>query len=198
MDVDIIVYDGLDEMDAWGPAEVLRSAAAMGADVSVRLLTCEPVAMVTGAYGLRFVPDAVLAEDSEVLIVPGGGWVDRAETGAWAEVRRGDLVERIAAVAATARVVAGVCTGTMLLAHAGVIAGRRAATHHSARRELADLGATVVDDRVVDDGDLITSGGVTSGIDLALWLLEREVSTHMADQVAARMEYRRTRPATTS
>ncbi len=149
-------------------------------------------------------PPAWLRQESRqlvacyTLIVPGGGWVDRAETGAWAEVRRGDLVERIAAVAATARVVAGVCTGTMLLAHAGVIAGRRAATHHSARRELADLGATVVDDRVVDDGDLITSGGVTSGIDLALWLLEREVSAHMADQVAARMEYRRTRPAMTS
>jgi len=93
-------------------------------------------------------------------------------------------------------VMAGVCTGTMLLAHAGVVGERRATTHHSALPDLADLGATVVQDRVVDDGSLVTSGGVTSGIDLALWLVEREFSREVADNVAQRMEYPRWRPAT--
>ena len=83
----------------------------------------------------------------------------------------------------------------MLLAHAGVVGSRRAATHHNARTDLAALGATVVTDRVVDDGDLVTSGGVTSGIDLALWLVERFAGTVYADQVAEAMEYVRARPA---
>ena len=74
-------------------------------------------------------------------------------------------------------------------AHAGVIGDRRAATHHRARADLAATGATVVHDRVVDDGDLVTSGGVTSGIDMALHLVAREVSPDIARRVAERMEY---------
>lgn len=83
----------------------------------------------------------------------------------------------------------------MLLAHAGVVGSRRATTHHNAWSDLSDLGARVVSDRVVDDGSLVTSGGVTSGIDLALWLVEREFSRQIADDVAAGMEYQRWRPA---
>ena len=83
----------------------------------------------------------------------------------------------------------------MLLAHAGVIGDRRAGTHHSAWDDLAATGATVVRDRVVDDGDLITGGGVTSGIDVALWLVERELSPVLADRIAEGMEYARFRPA---
>ena len=82
-----------------------------------------------------------------------------------------------------------------LLAHAGVVGARRAATHHRAWSDLEATGATVVRERVVDDGDLMTSGGVTSGIDLALWIVEREVSRDLANDVAHRMEYSRTRPS---
>jgi len=87
-----------------------------------------------------------------------------------------------------------VCTGTMLLAHAGVIGSRPASTHHAALADLAATGADVRTERVVDDGDLVTSGGVTSGIDLALWLVEREVSVDLADRIATGMEYPRYRP----
>jgi len=90
--------------------------------------------------------------------------------------------------------VAGVCTGALLMAHAGLLEGRRANTHRSAQDDLRALGVTVVDERVVDDGDVITSGGVTSGIDLALWIVEREVDADIADKVAERMEYQRFRP----
>ena len=89
---------------------------------------------------------------------------------------------------------ASVCTGAMLLAHAGVIGTRRAGTHHSAWDDLAATGATVVRDRVVDDGELITAGGVTSGIDLALWIVERFGSLRLANGVAEQMEYSRDRP----
>lgn len=193
--VDIVVYDGLDEMDAVGPMEVLRSAGRAGADVTVRLTTRTEQEVVTGAYGLRFVPDAVFTPgEADLIIVTGGGWAARAERGAWGEVQRGDWLPLLAQAAAATDVIAAVCTGTMLLAHAGVIGKRRAATHHTAWEDLQATGATLVTDRVVDDGNLVTSGGVTSGIDLALWLVEREFGHALAERVATRMEYPRATP----
>ncbi|MGE3288466.1 MAG: DJ-1/PfpI family protein [Pseudonocardia sp.] len=195
--IDIAVFDGLDELDALGPLEVFRGAAACGADVVARLVTRVAQEEVTGCHGLRFRPDATFVPGrADVLVVAGGGWSTRAGAGAWGEVRRGDWPALLAQAAPRTRLVAGVCTGTMLLAHAGLVGTRRVATHHAARADLAALGATVVTDRVVDDGDLLTSGGVTSGIDLALWLVEREHGAGIADEVALRMEYARVRPLT--
>jgi len=93
--------------------------------------------------------------------------------------------------ARTVRIMAGVCTGTMLLAHAGVIGTRRASTHHAAWDDLVSTGVTLVKDRVVDDGDLMTSGGVTCGMDPALWLVEREFSRSLVGGIATPMEYPR-------
>lgn len=87
------------------------------------------------------------------------------------------------------------CTGTLILAGAGVVGSRRAATHHGAWTDLEATGATVVRERVADDGDLVTSGGVTSGIDLALWLVERLSGRELADRIGADLEYPRFRPA---
>ena len=173
---DIVVYDGLDELDALGPFEVFRRAAAGGADLATQLVTRQRQDLVHGACGLRFLPDAVYAPGADVLLVPGGGWVARAAVGAWGEVQSGAWLPLLAQARVTTRCIAGVCTGTMLLAHAGLVKGRRASTHHGALDDLRSAGAIVVDERVVDDGDLVTSGGVTSGIDLALWLVEREFS----------------------
>ena len=194
--IDIVVFDGIDELDAIGPLEVFRSAERLGADVHARLATRTPAAEVRGAYGLQLRPDTAWEPGAaDIVVVPGGGWAVRAEVGAWGEYQRGDWLPLLAEAASSARVMAGVCTGTMLLAHAGVVGNRRASTHHQAIEELAATGAQVVGDRVVDDGDLVTSGGVTSGIDLALWLLERELSSDIADRVARRMEHARTWPA---
>ena len=175
--IDVVVYDGLDELDALGPLEVLRKAGMAGADVVARLVTRCPQQEVVGSSGLRFLADAVYQPgQADVLLVAGGGWAARAATGAWGEVQRGQWLPLLADAARTVPIMAGVCTGTMLLAHAGIVGSRRAGTHHSAWNDLTETGATLVKDRVVDDGDLITSGGVTCGIDLALWLVEREFS----------------------
>ena len=98
--VDIVVYDGLDEMDAVGPMEVMRSAGKAGADLTVRLVTRTNQPLVTGAYGLRFVPDGtfVLGE-ANIIVVTGGGWAARAERGAWGEVQRGDWLPLLAQAA---------------------------------------------------------------------------------------------------
>jgi transcriptional regulator GlxA family with amidase domain len=197
MRIDIPVYEGLDELDALAPLEVLRNAERMGADFSTRLLTRTPAEAVTGSHRVGFFCDGVFEPGAaDLVLVPGGGWAGRPEVGAWGEVQRGDWLPLLAQAAGSGSIMAAVCTGTMLLAHAGVVGTRRAATHHAAWGDLAATGATVVKDRVVDDGTLITCGGVTAGLDLALWIVERFDSAERAEEIGVIMEYPRSRPTT--
>jgi len=193
MRFDILVFDGFDELDAIGPFEVLSSARSMGADLVVRLVTLAPQPMVAGLNGARLATDGVLsatgAARPDVLIVSGGGWASRASLGVFTEVERGEIQRAVARAHTAGSVVAGVCSGGMVLAHAGLTAGRPATTHHTAIEELRASGAVITDARVVDDGDVVTSGGVTSGIDLALHLVERFFGRDLAARAARRMEY---------
>jgi transcriptional regulator GlxA family with amidase domain len=188
----VVVFEGFDELDAIGPLEVLANAAKAGADLEVALVTLDGAAEVTGSHGLRVRPDGRLDPDrTDLLVVPGGGWNDRAARGAWAEAERGDLPAAIAATHRAGAQVATVCTGAMLATAAGLTRGRPAITHHGAVEDLSAAGAQVVEARVVDDGDLVTAGGVTSGIDLALWLVERHFGAELAEAVAAEIEHPR-------
>jgi len=198
MRIDIPIFDGFDgfdELDAIGPYEVFRNAAQGGGDFTARLVTHQPTDVVAGSHGLRVVPDGHFAPGTDMMLVPGGSWLARSDVGVWGEVQRGAWLPPLAAAARQGTAMASVCTGAMLLAHAGVIGHRRAGTHRSAC-DLAATGATVVRDRVVDDGDLVTAGGVTSGLDLALWIVERFGSVGLANAVADQMEYHRGRPTT--
>jgi transcriptional regulator GlxA family with amidase domain len=194
--IDIPIFDGFDELDAVGPYEVFQNAAAGGGEFSARLVTRGPAQAITGSHGLVVIPHGLYAPGADLVLVPGGAWVARNPVGVWGEVQRGDWLPPLARAAEDGALMASVCTGAMLLAHAGVIGPRRAGTHHSAWADLAATGATVVRDREVDDGDLLTAGGVTSGLDLALWIVERWGSVELADGVAAQMEYTRVRPLT--
>lgn len=195
MNVEIAVYDGFDELDAIGPYEVLANGGDEVDELSVSLRTLEAVDMVTASHGLRMEPDGVLGEtDPEMVIVPGGGWNGRSDSGAWAEAERGALPDWIAEAHGRGVTIGAVCTGGMLVSRAGLLSGRPAITHGGAIDDLRAEGAEVIDARVVDDGDVVTAGGVTSGIDLGLWLLEREFGVDVADAVADRMEYERRGP----
>ena len=190
MDLEILLYDGFDELDAIGPYEVFHNGAQEGADLSTRLVTLDPRETVTASHGLRVGVDGTLGSP-DVVLVPGGGWGDRAEASTWAEYDRGTIPDALADAHERGATVATVCTGGMLAAAAGLTDGRRAITHQGAVQDLADSGAEVVDARVVDDGDLVTAGGVTAGIDLALWLVERELGSETAEDLAGFLEYER-------
>jgi transcriptional regulator GlxA family with amidase domain len=195
MNVEIAVYDGFDELDAIGPYEVLDNGAAEGAELSVSLRTMDDRSRVTASHGLRMLPDGELGEtDPDLVIVPGGGWNDHSEAGAWAEAERGDLPDWLADRHAAGVTIGAVCTGGMIVSRAGLLEGRPAITHGGAVDDLRATGAEVIDARVVDDGDVVTAGGVTSGIDLGLYLLEREFGVALAERVADRMEYERRGP----
>jgi transcriptional regulator GlxA family with amidase domain len=193
MRIDIILFAGFDELDAIGPYEVLQNAAALGAGFVVRLVAPTGAGEVVAAHGLRIRADAAMRDEPRpnLIVVPGGGWGDRGSIGAWAEATRGEIPRYLAEQHEAGVTIATVCTGAMLLARAGVLKGRSATTHHVAIEDLKAAGTTFVDERVVDQGDVITSGGVTSGIDLALWLTERFASAEIAGQVAREMEYER-------
>jgi transcriptional regulator GlxA family with amidase domain len=192
MRIEIVVYDGFDEMDAVGPFEVLRNAQTAVEDLDVALVGADGAGEVTGSHGMRVVVDAGLSSDPDLVIVPGGGWNDRAPQGARAQAE-GELSSRLAELHGAGARIGSVCTGAMILAAAGLTSGRPATTHHGALDDLRASGAEVVDARVVDDGDLITAGGVTSGLDLAFHIVEREWGERLADGIAREMEFARDR-----
>jgi len=183
MRFDIPVFDGFDEIDVFGPFEVLSSAK-----IPVRLVAVERPGIVTSMRGLRLEIDEIL-DSPQALIVPGGGWLNHAPEGSWAQAQRGILPAKIAAAAEAGGVVASVCTGTLLVASAGLLAGRPATTNRNALEELVDYGAIPITERVVDDAQFVSAGGLTAGIDLGLWLVERQLGTASADQLAASIEY---------
>ncbi len=189
MRIEIVIFDGYDELDAFGPFEVLAVAAGQGAPFKVALVGLVEAGQVRGIHGSRVLVDAGLG-NPDAVIVPGGGWLNRAQTGAFAEAERGVLPARLAALAPDVRWTASVCTGAMLLAAAGLLKGRPATTNKDALEELGATGAIVQPNRVVCDGNVITSGGLSAGLDLGLWIIEREVGPALARKVADIMEYR--------
>lgn len=193
MNVAIIIYPGFDELDAIAPFEVLQNAASLGAEFQTRLVTIDQIDEIVASHGLRVRPNAQLSADErpDILIVPGGGWNSRAPQSAWAEAERGAIPALIKRLYNSGTTIAAVCTSGMLAAAAGIIGDRPAITHHSAVDDLRAMGATVVQARVVDDDQIIKAGGVTSGLDLALWLVERFASPQIALAVEERMEYER-------
>ena len=195
--VGILIFDGVEVLDFAGPFEVFsRTRLTPGAE-SRRSDDSAPFSVFTVAKSrasirttgdLEVVPHHGFADAPpiDLLLVPGGfgtrALVDDAPTLDW--IRR---------VSATARKTTSVCTGALLLAKAGLLAGRRATTHWGALDLLDGMGAGVAVDRerrVVDDG-VITSAGVASGIDMAFYVVETLFGRAVADETARYIEYRR-------
>ncbi len=184
--VEVLFFDGFDELDAVGPWEVL---AAAGLDVRAVGWPGD-VRTVRGANGLTVGVDGPVGGRPDLLLVPGGGWVAGGATGVRPLVEAGELPAVIARVHAAGTVVASVCTGAMLLAAAGLLAGRPAVTNRRAIDDLRATGAQVLPEaRVVDDGDVLTSGGVLAGVDLAVRIVARWRGERAAALAVDRLEH---------
>lgn len=183
------VFDGFDELDAIAPFEILASA---GLDARLVVLAGRPL-RVRARHGLVLEAsetiDAARVSPDDWVIAVGGGYASGATAGVRAEIASGELPRFFAATKDRGAMLASVCTGTMLLAAVGLVRGRRAITHRVAIADLRESGATIVESRVVDDGDLVTSGGVTSGLDLALHLVGRLLGPEAARLASERAEY---------
>jgi transcriptional regulator GlxA family with amidase domain len=179
-------------MDFVAPFEVLSAAHRLGADLEISLTSLEPE--ITAFHGMRVTGLVPLrAEDPyDLVIVPGGAWLAGGNTGVRLAVSEGRLAPMLHAFHKRDAVIASICTGAFLLAEAGLLGGRRATTHHSAKHDLTRYeGVELANERVVDAGDIITAGGVTSGLDLALWLVERFFGPDLARSVENYLEYER-------
>ncbi|MFC0041826.1 DJ-1/PfpI family protein [Actinomadura rayongensis] len=195
MRVQIVLFDGFDPLDAVAPYEVLYAGGtASGGAVTVELVTAEgPRPVAAGIGGLVLQATAALDPDrADLILVPGAaGRLEEGEEGPDELVHvllARALETELPALLKAAKddpgvTLASVCGGSILLALAGLLEGRRATTHHSGLDVLATTGVHAVDARVVDDGDLVTAAGVTSGLDLGLHLLEREVGPQIAHAV---------------
>jgi transcriptional regulator GlxA family with amidase domain len=196
MRIEIPIYEGYDEVDAVGPFEVLANAALAVDDLEVELVGAHGPGEVVAAHGMRVTCDRGLGADADLVIVPGGGWIRGG--GVREQYQQGVLAERLREIKDGGAQMASVCTGAILLAQAGILDGRPATTHRAALDHLQEMGADVdYEARVVDDGDVITCGGVTSGFDLALHLVEREWGAELAGTIATLMEIQR-QPARTT
>lgn len=189
MKIRIFVYEGADELDFVAPLEVLRRAAAIHPEIDVALVTTDPCEDITAQHGLRVRPDGVFDGSADLVLVPGGGYLGNAGPGVRRESARGVLGAAVLALHRQGAMVAAVCTGTMILAAAGLLDGRSATTHHAAMDDLRRTTALVRSNRIVDDGDILTCGGVTSGLDLAFWIVERFLGPPTATQIGQSMEY---------
>jgi transcriptional regulator GlxA family with amidase domain len=188
MRIQALIYDGFDELDAFGAFEPLVMAG-----LDVQLVSLRQQTLVSAINGVQVVPMAILSRSNlpNVLIVPGGGWIAKAETGAWAECQNGFVLEEIKAFHTSGVTLAAVCTGVLLLGKAGLLNSRPATTNHAVIDELRACGAEYIDARVVDDDDIVTAGGITSSLDLSLWLIERFRGRAESDRIAELLEYRR-------
>ncbi|HEX8103609.1 MAG TPA: DJ-1/PfpI family protein [Solirubrobacteraceae bacterium] len=183
--IGILLFDEVEVLDACGPFEVFSTAARMGADLRVATVAREARPAVARG-GLPIVPAHTLGDHPplDVVLVPGG---------VTAAVERDPAVLAwVARVRERARITAAVCTGAFILAEAGVLDGRPATTHWEDEDELERRWPAVEvrrEPRWVDDGDLVTSAGITAGIDMSLHLVRRLFGADVAVRTARQMEY---------
>lgn len=200
----IVLFDGFDPLDVVAPYEVLvAGGAASGGVLAVELVSADgPREVVSGSGGLTLRATATLDPNvADLIIVPGASGPISAPDDDLEIDTIPVLLARIQETGLPALMrqaldnpnvtVATVCGGSLALAMAGLLDGRHAVTHHMGMEVLAATGAIPIQARVVDDGDLVTSGGVTSGLDLALYLLDRTLGSRIALTVEDMFEYER-------
>lgn len=186
--IGILVFEGVEELDAFGPWEVLawwtQNFPEDGYRVSLVSRSGEPV---QAAKGLTITPQTSTTDAApfEVFLHPGG-------PGARRLMRDSDHLQWVQEVAATTHLMTSVCTGSLIYAAAGLLKSRPATTYWDSLAVLTDLDPSIQvrpDDRWVDDGNVITSAGVSAGIDMSLHLISRLVGPDRARTVKRGIQY---------
>ena len=197
--VGIFIFDGVEVLDFAGPFEVFSRTRTVAGAESRRSDDSAPFHVftiakghepVTAIGGLRVIPDYAWSDapSIDLLVVPGG-------FGTRPLLKDQPTLDWITSAAGRARLVTSVCTGALLLGQAGLLANRRATTHWSALDRLAEIDPTIAvqrDQRVVVD-TVVSSAGVSAGIDMAFTVVEQLCGREVADETARYIEYPRTR-----
>jgi cyclohexyl-isocyanide hydratase len=179
LSIGFLLFPRLQQLDLTGPFEVFASVP----DVQVHLVAAT-MAPVTAATGLCLSPTTTFAmcPRLDVLCIPGGAGVNGLLTDE-------ATLTFVRKQAAEVRYLTSVCTGALVLGAAGLLRGKRATTHWNSHDLLPAYGALPVKDRVVRDGNLLTGGGVTAGIDFALTLVAEIAGQEAAEAIQLNLEY---------
>ncbi len=192
--VGILIFDDVEELDFIGPWEVFSYAFKDRPDDTVVTISTTGE-ILKCAKGLRVIPDHSFesAPELDVVLVPGGQGTRR-------EVDNPDIINWIKEVAPSCQWVTSVCTGALLLHEAEITKNKRVTTHWGFVEMLRQRGnITVLDDvRFVRDGNLVSSAGVSAGIDMSLWLLGQIFDESFARKVQKGIEYFPAPPYTSS
>jgi len=177
--IGLFLFPNVTQLDLAGPYEVFSRVP--GAAVHLLWKDTEPV---RSEWGLELRPDTPFdaCPALDVLCIPGG-------PGAFELMGDASVLGAVKSIAARSRFVTSVCTGAFVLGAAGLLRGKRATTHWASRDLLASFGAILADGRVVVDRNLMTSGGVTAGIDIALHIASALVGDEQAKVIQLAMEY---------
>jgi transcriptional regulator GlxA family with amidase domain len=188
--VAIFLFDEVEVLDFAGPFEVFAVTDALNGHETFNVFTvAEELRPIRARNGLSVNPahDFASCPTPHLLVVPGG-------FGTRALLKNERVLAWLRAQAAAAELVMSVCTGSVVLARAGLLDGLRATTHHTCfalLREHAPRTEVVETDRFVDNGKFLTSAGISAGIDCSLHVVERLLGPEAAAQTARHMEYRR-------
>jgi len=180
MKIVILLYEGFTALDAIGPYEVLRSVP--GWEVEFVASQQGEVRTDSGAVGLTADRSMEEVDAPEIVLVPGG-------IGTREKMADEEILAWLRRVDETSKWTTSVCTGSLLLAAAGLLEGKRATGHWAWLEPLKEFGADPVGGRFVEDGKVITAAGVTAGIDMALHLVAREVGPEVAQAIQLGIEY---------
>ncbi|WP_327106265.1 DJ-1/PfpI family protein [Nonomuraea glycinis] len=187
MRIGIMLFDDVEELDAVGPWEVLASWAKSHPDEAEVVAFAREAGPIRAAKGLRLLAEHGLSDVGplDVLLHPGG-------FGTRALLKDDAHLAWIREQRARVPLLTSVCTGSLVYAAAGLLAGRPATTHWGSLERLGELDASIEvrpDDRFVDDGDIVTSAGVSAGIDMALHLVSRLAGADRAREVRRYIQY---------
>jgi putative intracellular protease/amidase len=180
MQIAILLYDRFTVLDAIGPYQVLSGLP--GAEVIFVAERPGPVSDEVGSLVLAAPAGLADVPRPDIVVVPGG-------PGQNGQMQDGPVHEWLRAADQTSMWTTSVCTGSLILAAAGLLAGRRATSHWTALDELGSLGVTPVSERVVFDGKYVTAAGVSAGIDMALTLAGRVAGDETAQAIQLMIEY---------
>ncbi len=177
--IGFLLFPDITQLDLTGPYEVFSKFP--NAKVELLWKTLDPV---TAGGGMRILPSMTFADcpQLDLICVPGGAGMNVLLN----DMETLDFIRR---QAAGARYVTSVCTGSLVLGAAGLLQGKRAASHWMSRDLLAEFGAIPVAERVVTDGNVITGGGVTAGIDFALQIAADLLGEEAARKIQLGIEY---------
>ncbi len=188
INIGIYIFDEVEVLDFAGPFEVFSLARKDGVAVCKVLTIGETGNIVTARNGLKILPSATFESlpNLDILIIPGGYGAEELE------IKKPQVIEWIKHQHTKVKILASVCTGALLLAECGLLDGKSATTHWMDLERLAKdypKANVVSGQKFVDEGNIITSGGISAGINMSFHIIQKLFGTEVAKETARRMEY---------